>query len=213
MIHCRLHFFAEPIIEPTADVLGALRAATAQRHALLDDGLAIGKPDAAPDDYRRHLLMLHAWLAPLQAWLSQFGDGPQALPPKERLAVIEADLGEVRAARGEPWCGEASAAYRWGVCYVIEGSQLGGAVLYARLKDRLAPHPLNYLRGDVEGPGPRWRLFMQAIKPEVSTPDAIAEACRGACDAFDRILALRQPGVCSQDHARHGPPPARGRRA
>lgn len=184
--------FRSRIIEPTADVLGALRAATAQRHAVLDDGLAIGRPEATLQDYRGHLLMLHAWLSPLQAWLSRFDDGPQALPAKDRLAVIEGDLGEFVATPDLPWSGEESAAYRWGVSYVIEGSQLGGAVLYGRLKDRLAPHPLHYLRGEAEGPGPRWRMFMQAIKSEVTTPDDIGAACRGACDTFDRILALRQ---------------------
>jgi heme oxygenase len=46
------------------------------------------------------------------------------------------------------WPLDASPAWRWGVCYVIEGSQLGGAVLYKRLHERLAPHPLRYLKGD-----------------------------------------------------------------
>jgi heme oxygenase (biliverdin-IX-beta and delta-forming) len=31
---------------------------------------------------------------------------------------------------------------------------------------------------------------MQALRAEVATPAASAEACAGACDAFDRILAL-----------------------
>jgi heme oxygenase len=84
---------------------------------------------------------------------------------------------------------QASAAYRWGVCYVIEGSQLGGAVLYQRLHKRLAPHPLRYLRGAPEGPGPRWRAFMQGLRAHVRSPAEIADACAGACDAFDAILA------------------------
>ena len=31
---------------------------------------------------------------------------------------------------------------------------------------------------------------MGALKVEVTTPEQIAEACKGACDAFDSILAL-----------------------
>lgn len=174
-------------------MLSALRAATAGRHEELDSGLPIGRPDATPGDYRNHLLMLRAWLAPLEAWLARFDDGPQALPRKDRLALIEADLGESAPLENVAmaWPLGASAAYRWGVCYVIEGSQLGGAVLYQRLREQLAPHPLNYLRGESEGPGPRWRVFMQRLKAEVTSPQDIAQACRGACDAFDRILALR----------------------
>lgn len=140
--------------------------------------------------------MLRAWLGPIEAWLAGFADGPQdlaLLPARPRLAAIQADLGDaVHDGGGQgTWPANASAAYRWGVCYVIEGSQLGGAMLYQRLKDQLAPHPLSYLRGEAEGPGPRWRVFMQAIKAAVRTSEEIEEACRGACDAFDRILALR----------------------
>lgn len=148
--------------------------------------------------------MLQAWLTPLAAWQAQFHDGPQAspaLPPMDRLARIAHDLSHPSmppmppmppaVASSEPWPRHASAAYRWGVSYVVEGSQLGGAVLYGRLHARLAPHPLTYLRGDSAGPGARWRAFMLAIRAAVQGEEDVAEACRGACDAFDRILALR----------------------
>jgi heme oxygenase len=88
------------------------------------------------------------------------------------------------------WPDSASPAYRWGVAYVIEGSQLGGAVLHARLAVRLAPHPLRYLRGEAGGPGPRWRAFMIALRAAVQTPQEIIDACAGACSAFDSILEL-----------------------
>jgi heme oxygenase len=178
------------------DALAALRAATASRHQALDSGLPIGAPDATLHDYAAHLHMLHAWLAPLHAWLDGFDDGP-GFAPDAHLALIEADLGEPGMPSAPqpgtldaPWPAAASAAYRWGVCYVIEGSQLGGAVLYQRLAGRLAPHPLRYLKGDSAGPGPRWRAFMLALRAAVRTPAEIADANAGACAAFDRILAL-----------------------
>jgi heme oxygenase len=191
------------------DALAALRAATDSRHQLLDSGLPVGAPDASLDDYVAHLTMLRAWLAPLADWLAGFADGPQAaLVPdfrldmdawlRARLALIDADLRDagidpaaLAAAPSGPWPAQASPAYRWGVCYVVEGSQLGGAVLYGRLHERLAPHPLRYLKGDGIGPGPRWRLFMQALRAHVLTRPDIEQACLGACDAFDRILAMR----------------------
>jgi heme oxygenase len=183
----------------TDDVLATLRHATAKRHALLDDGLAIGRAGATLADYQQHLRLLHAWLAPLEAWLAGFDDGPQAeptLPPLARAALIASDLAHpsmptAAGLRDRPWPAHASAAYRWGVCYVAEGSQLGGALLYQRLHRQLAPHPLAYLKGQAEGPGPRWRAFMLALRAQVRGADAIDDACRGACDAFDRILALR----------------------
>ena len=88
------------------------------------------------------------------------------------------------------WPAAASAAYRWGVCYVAEGAQLGGAVLYQRLADRLAPHPLRLLRGAEGGPGPGWRAFMQGLRAHGPTEAEVADACAGACSAFDHILVL-----------------------
>ncbi len=180
------------------DVLAALRTATASRHERLDSGLPLSAPLPSLEDYAAHLRMVRDWLAPLERWLAGFDDGPQrepTLPPTARLALIDADLAEPGMLDAAPrpaadWPLEASAAYRWGVAYVIEGSQLGGAVLYANLAGPLAPHPLRYLRGDAAGPGPRWRAFMLALRAHVTSPEEIAEACAGACAAFDAILAL-----------------------
>lgn len=179
------------------DALAALRAATSARHERLDSGLPLSGPAPDVHDYATHLTMVRDWLAPLQGWLDGFADGPQTvLPALGRLALIDADLNEpgmppLRApSHPHAWPQDASAAYRWGVAYVIEGSQLGGKVLYGKLSERLAPHPLRYLRGAEEGPGPRWRAFMLALKEHVKSPDEIADACAGACAAFDSILAL-----------------------
>jgi heme oxygenase len=185
------------------DPLAALRHATADRHARLDRGLPLAAETAGLAEYASHLHMMRDWLAPLQSWLDGYEDGPQchpSLPPVRRLALIDADLAEpgmnvpAAAPTGlSAWPLDASIAFRWGVCYVIEGSQLGGAVLHQRLAARLAPHPLRYLRGDPAGPGPRWRAFMQALRAELRTPSDIADACCGACAAFDSIIALGLP--------------------
>jgi heme oxygenase len=185
-----------------SDVLAALRRATAPRHERLDSGLPLSKPDASLADYAHHLQLLRDWLMPLAAWQQGFTDGPQGpagIAAAPHLALIDADLAEPSLAayarsahpQQQPWPAQASPAYRWGIAYVVEGSQLGGAVLYKRLADQLAPHPLRYLRGAGEGgPGPRWRAFMEALRTEVHSEGEVAEACAGACDAFDRILAL-----------------------
>jgi len=191
-------------VAPEADPLAALRAATASRHTALDADLPIGVPDASLHDYIAHLVLVRTWLVPLHAWLAGFADGPRCDPQFDimaRLARIDADLADAghawpsTPAEADPddgaWPATASPAFRWGVHYVIEGSQLGGAVLYERLRARLAPHRLRYLKGDDAGPGPRWRAFMQALRAGVRTPAEIADACAGACAAFDRILGLR----------------------
>lgn len=193
------------------DVLAALRAATAARHAELDAHTPLAAPEVDLAAYGAHLRLLERWLAPVPGWLAAFNDGPQ-LP--DYLGAIRADLAQSALASAAasdesvtpsqlqqlppslsqppaPWPAQASAAYRWGVCYVVEGSQLGGAVLYKRLAARLAPHPLDYLRGN-GSPGPRWQQFLAALRANVVEPAQIEDACAGARDAFDRLIALNR---------------------
>jgi heme oxygenase len=184
------------------DVLTALRQATAQQHAELDSRTPLAAPVLDLHAYHDHLRLLEAWLAPIQRWLDAEGGGAGERPStgltrRDYLALIRADLAHPALA-GMPnlelpadthWPPDAGAAYRWGVSYVIEGSQLGGAVLYKRLAERLAPHPLDYLRGE-GSPGPRWQQFIAALRGAVTTPQQIDEACRGARQAFDSLISL-----------------------
>ena len=179
------------------DVLAALRQATAHRHAELDANTPVAAAEVDLRAYHDHLRLLERWLAPIQDWMGRFDDGPR-LPPY--LDAIREDLahaafaGVPAAEHGEAavaWPAQCGAARRWGVCYVIEGSQLGGAVLYKRLADRLAPHPLNYLRGS-GSPGPRWQQFIAALREHVVDAREIAEACEGARQAFDSLISLTE---------------------
>ncbi|WP_338764798.1 biliverdin-producing heme oxygenase [Massilia sp. METH4] len=189
------------MISAHPDILAALREATASRHAELDGGMPLARPAPTLADYRAHLALLHRWLEPIEAWQGRFADGPQdaaLLPPSPHLPLIEADLADPALPAGrEPsaaavWHGRDSVAYRWGVAYVIEGSRLGGAVLYRRLADALAPHPLRYLHAGGVPPGPRWQHFLRALRAQVQGDRAVAEACQGARDAFDSLIALRR---------------------
>lgn len=164
--------------------------------------LAVPTPTLA--DYQQHLRILHAWLAPLEAWLRRFADGPQdpgLLPPRARLALIERDLAHpvLRGMEDAPPPPDASsslapleanAAWRWGACYVIEGLQLGSAVLVRRHAGTFAPHALDYPGGDGNAPGPRWHAFVAAMRRAVHTPRDVDLACAGARAAFDRLIAL-----------------------
>lgn len=179
------------------DVLTALRQATARRHAELDARTPLAAGDADLRAYHDHLRLLERWLVSIRAWLARFDDGP-GLP--DYLQAIRRDLAHAAlagmqapaqgvTAQASP--AQSGAAWRWGVCYVVEGSQLGGAVLYKRLAERLAPHPLDYLRG-AGSPGPRWREFIDALRGNVTGERQIAEACEGAQWAFDSLIALNE---------------------
>lgn len=184
------------------DTLAALRESTASRHDVLDRAMPLAADEPTLHHYRAHLTLLRHWLAPIEAWQATFGDGPQdaaLLPPAPHLPLLDADLHDptlpgpqlAPAAPLAPWFADDSAAYRWGVSYVIEGSRLGGTVLYRRLAQRLAPHPLRYLHGGGTPPGPRWQHFLRALREQVRTPPQIAAACAGARDAFDSLIALQ----------------------
>lgn len=187
----------EEISSLELDVLTALRQATARRHAELDARTPLAAGDVDLRAYHDHLRLLERWLEPIQAWMAQFDDGP-GLP--DYLQAIRRDLAHAAlggmaspaqgmAAKAGP--AQSGAAWRWGVCYVVEGSQLGGAVLYKRLAERLAPHPLEYLRG-AGAPGPRWREFIDALRGQVVGERQIAEACEGARWAFDSLISLNE---------------------
>jgi len=188
------------------DVLAALRQATAQRHAELDANTPLGAGEVDLRAYRDHLRLLEQWLTPIQDWMGRFDEGPK-LPPY--LEAIREDLahpafsgmpGAARSGTATAWPARCGAAWRWGVCYVIEGSQLGGAVLYKRLADRLAPHPLNYLRG-AGSPGPRWQQFLAALRANVVNAGEIADACEGARQAFDSLIALNRARSAAESNS------------
>lgn len=144
-------------------------------------------------DYIDHLQILARWLVPLEMWLAKYGDGPQGA---ETLAFVRySDLIMLDLAQAhisplcEPdearWPTRENAAYRWGIAYVIEGSQLGGEFLYKRLAPRLAPRKLGYLQ--TKQPG-RWPAFLQVLATHVITQTDIDSACAGAVDAFEALL-------------------------
>lgn len=180
------------------DVLDALRTATRTRHDYVDTHMPLARSAARLDHYRDHLILLKRWLTPLQSFLATspaplrgYADGMRV-----RLAQMDADLaatGGVPAPHDTtsvPALPPQPAAFWWGVAYVIEGSQLGAAMLHKQLAPALAPFEPAYLGGDARGPGPAWRRFLADLHEHVRGPQHVADCCRGACWAFDRLIAL-----------------------
>jgi heme oxygenase len=188
---------AAPVSTAVSDVLDALRAATRTRHDYVDKHMPLARTAARLSHYRDHLILLRHWLAPLQSYLTALPaplDG-YAVGMRSRLAQMDADLA---ATGGLPRLQDTSVAalppqphaFWWGVAYVIEGSQLGAAMLHKRLAPALAPFEPAYLGGEPRGPGPTWRRFLADLHAQVREPQPVADCCRGACWAFDRLIAL-----------------------
>ena len=213
---------AAPHTPIAIDVLQALRHATAAQHAQLDTGLAIAHPEASLHDYGVHAHALAAWLQALSPHLTtlQACEHDFEFAPADRLAALEADLHDMTplAAGAAPtaWPAPSAAtqhhiaralahhptqaeAVCWGLVYVVEGSQLGGQVLYRHLAPRLAPHPLRYLQGAGAQTGARWRVFLESLRAALDTPARVQAACDGAAWAFERLLQLNRGAIAARE--------------
>lgn len=184
-----------PSTPPEPDILDALRQATSPLHAQVDQCLPLARPSPGLADYRSHLRVLDAWLQRLAC----IDPAPPALAAHrvqlvEDLAACEALLPADRVAHTPtPSMRTArSPAFVWGVSYVLEGSRLGGRVLYRQLAERLAPHPLNYLQGAGEQTGGHWKAFLAQLRAQAFGPAEVRSACDGAVEAFETLLACHR---------------------
>jgi len=183
---------------PTAlepDILDALRQATSSLHAQVDQCLPLARPSPSLADYRSHLRMLEAWLQRL----SRIEPTPPALAAhraqlSEDLVACEALLPADTVSRTPVPASRVphAPAFVWGVSYVLEGSRLGGRVLYRQLAERLAPHPLNYLQGAGEQTGAHWKAFLAQLRDQAFGPADVRSACEGAVEAFETLLACHR---------------------
>lgn len=180
-------------LEP--DILDALRQATSPLHAQVDQCLPLARPSPSLADYRSHLRVLDAWLQRL----ASIENAPPALAAHrvqlvEDLAACEALLPADRVAHAPtpPTRTARPPAFVWGVSYVLEGSRLGGRVLYRQLAERLAPHPLNYLQGAGEQTGAHWKAFIAQLRAQGFGPAEVRSACDGAVEAFETLLACHR---------------------
>lgn len=184
-----------------SDILDALRAATGPLHAEVDQCLPLARPSPGLADYRAHLRLLDAWMQglaavepvppPLDAHRRQLADDLRLcdalLPAEQRRHDTDAPTPAVRR----------DAAFAWGLAYVLEGSRLGGRVLYRQLAERLAPHPLNYLQGAGEQTGARWKAFIAELRAQHFAPEAVRSACDGAVHGFEQLLQCHRRAEAS----------------
>lgn len=167
----------------------ALRDATQALHARLDSQLPLAQPADASESLRRyhdHLRVLHGWLSDLTPLLGGTGAGQDLLAPL-RADLADAGLAGEPAGLARPPAHTAAAA--WGLAYVVEGSQLGGRVLYQRLRRAGVAAPLRYLEGRGSGTGAHWNAFLQALRAALARPADASAASAAACWAFEDLLA------------------------
>ncbi len=188
-----------PTSSPDAgtDPLARLRAATAQLHAELDAGLPLARDRAGPRDYQQHLALLRTWVGLLR------DGGARLALLDEEAAALDAELAECERVTGRraPVIAVPAAAQPaleadgadWGLAYVLQGSRLGGQVLYKRLAQAMAPLRLGYLQGAGGATGARWKAFVAQLKTELADQPARTEAAvQAARQAFELLLACHR---------------------
>lgn len=183
------------------DALVALRAATRSLHEQLDRSLPLARPDAALADYATHLTVLRDWQRALAPWLSRAITDPGA------LVLLEEDLSDCPAPAHalDPMplpdllalhqVDDGRDGFCWGIAYVVEGSRLGGQVLYRRLSQQLAPHPLRYL-GQRGRAGVSWPDILACLRTHLKAGPELESACNGAVAAFELLLLRFRHAGC-----------------
>lgn len=181
----------------TSPVLNALRAATARSHQALEDRLGIAAPGATRQDYLDYLEDMHGWLQAFERalWDADWPASVEAHARSGKLAWIAQDLASAGMARGEVDAlpcpafrpDLSSPASRFGLAYVIEGSQLGTKQLRQRLAPVLDGWEPCWLDGYGVRNGALWRGFLLALGEHVRTERDIEDACAAAVAGFDSL--------------------------
>ncbi|WDM67754.1 biliverdin-producing heme oxygenase [Xanthomonas cucurbitae] len=170
----------------------ALRDATQDTHRLVEAVplmQALGHGQIDRNGYatvlRRHHALLAGFEERLSDWLNTLvGSG---WPYRRRVPALSADLYTLAQAPDAPLPPPASDddAARWGMLYVIEGSQLGGRVIARHLR-RHRPAlagALQYFELADEDPA-GWRRFQSVLDHRLDSPRARAAAIEGAQAMF-----------------------------
>ncbi|MBB4131745.1 biliverdin-producing heme oxygenase [Xanthomonas sp. 3075] len=173
----------------------ALRHATQDTHRLVEtvplmQALGQGRVDRAAyaQILRRHHALLAGFEDQLNDWLcSLVGTGWHY---RRRLPALGEDLRTLGQQPDAPIAAPAagSDAARWGMLYVIEGSQLGGRMI-ARTLRKQQPALADALRyfelADDDPAG--WRRFQAVLDQRLTTPSARDAAIDGAQAMFSHF--------------------------
>jgi heme oxygenase len=124
--------------------------------------------------------------------------GPDHQHGNERRQLLARDLEVLGwpAPRPVNWSSPKSASARLGLAYVVEGSTLGGKVIYRQL-DYLFGHSVagrRFFRGSASD-GPRWQALCRHLEAEGQTRRAVDEMIVGATAAFALFEQLIVPSV------------------
>ena len=172
-----------------------LKATTHGTHDRLDQRIMRGDPFASLDNYRRFLRVQYRFhrdlavlysLPVLQALLPDLAE-------RQRLRELEQDLFDLDeplpADEGSALTDDIDPATALGWLYVVEGSNLGAAILF-KLAIRIgldATHGARHLAGHPDGRARHWRRFTDALDGNALDAEQEERLVAGATQAFQRV--------------------------
>lgn len=182
-------------------LLETLKTQTRSQHSRLEQ--LNGLP-ATRADYER---LLERFLGFVEPWEKRLADRVAETDllraGREKTSWLEEDLGKLGWDADEiasaPRCTDLpdanSRAALLGVCYVLEGSTLGGQIMARHAHEVLGFEPGTgdrYFRSYGADVGPRWQAFRAELLLH-SSPEADAEIVQAAQDTFEKLAAWFSP--------------------
>lgn len=169
-------------------LLRLLKEQTALLHREAECYVRILDADARIDDYRRYLVAMHGYVAPLEQRLVDTLGSERCTKAAWALHDLAA-LGETTIL---PRCNDLprvdDLARALGCGYVLEGSTLGGRYILAKLPPALRAlrgRATRYLEGYGSATGDRWKSFGALLESSAIDADI---ACDAACETFARLI-------------------------
>ncbi|WP_158257206.1 biliverdin-producing heme oxygenase [Kineococcus xinjiangensis] len=184
--------------------LTAVRSATSEAHRRLEERLGVLSAGWGAAVHRMWLMRLLGVQEPLEAALAAWAGHDLALPDpaaRRRADLVAADLIALGATpadvaalpRCEPVTPLRSRAQALGVCYVLDGSTLGGKVIRdVAVRSGVPAQACTSLTG-LPGAGARWRETMRAV--DALPAGAAAEAAAAALATFELFEQWVAPAV------------------
>lgn len=172
-----------------------LKAVSNAAHERVDNGVMQAAPFASAENYARFLKFqyhLHRRVETLYADAALQELLPD-LAERSRLEALEQDFAALGMTPPEADLGPAlSLAEALGWLYVVEGSNMGAAIL-AKEAAKLgftAEHGARHLAGHPEGRALHWRRFTAALNEVELTPEEEARIEAAATEAFLHVETL-----------------------
>jgi heme oxygenase len=176
-------------------VVSMLRERTRPLHDQTEAGIDLQRALSSCDEYRRMLAGYLGLYRPFEAALSQASHEARELvdwPASGRVPLLERDLlalgstqEEIAAMPNAPVMPDLTdPSAMLGALYVVEGSQLGGQMIYRDVQSKLhldVTTGASFFAGAGTHTGPRWKQFLSGL--EQQTQDT-AQAVEAACAMF-----------------------------